>query len=103
MYKYQLKSKIDSSKVLSKYPEVQYYLKEIVKEFAPKLVIVFGSKARLDADSRSDCDFAIEAEGVIDNESIFGALDIIDIKEADSELLGQILNEGVVLYENKNI
>jgi predicted nucleotidyltransferase len=102
MRKYNFKSTINKTEIFSKYPEVQYYLNDILIQFDPNQVILFGSKARLEADSRSDCDFAIDAEGLVDSESIMGALDIVDMNDVDSDLLGKILNEGVVLYEKSN-
>jgi predicted nucleotidyltransferase len=101
MNKYQLKSKVDPAKVLSTYPEVQYYLNDILKTMDPNQVILFGSKARLGANSRSDCDFAIDSDKYVDEESIMGALDIVDLKDVDSNLMNQILMEGVLLYEKK--
>ncbi|MEO6191333.1 MAG: hypothetical protein ABIO44_14385, partial [Saprospiraceae bacterium] len=61
MNNYQFKSVVHKSEVFSKYPEIQYYLDEIIKEYSPSQVILFGSKARLDANKRSDSDFAISA------------------------------------------
>jgi predicted nucleotidyltransferase len=73
-------------------------------------IILFGSRARGDADDRSDIDIAIEAPdlskqdwhiflGIIDELPTLLSLDIIRLEEAPGELKANIYKEGKILYE----
>ena len=75
-------------------------------------IILFGSRARGDADPRSDIDLAFDGEGISQSEwlAILDTLedcatllkiDAIDYNVASEELRQRINQEGVVIYEQQ--
>lgn len=73
-------------------------------------VILFGSRARGDADERSDIDLAIQTTGMNDREKTeltylakeldtLLPMDIIWLDEASQPLKDQIARDGVMIYE----
>jgi predicted nucleotidyltransferase len=89
---------------------VQEVVDAAVARLAPERVILFGSRARGDAEATSDYDLAIDAPGlaepqwarfVLDAKDGFGALlelDLVRLDQADHRLRERIENEGQLLY-----
>ena len=88
---------------------VAFACKLVRRELAPGSVrlILFGSRARGDADARSDVDLAIAAEqpvapetlarirDVLEESCIPQKVDVVDLVTASEELRSRILAEGV--------
>jgi len=78
-----------------------------------KRAIVFGSRARDDAEKRSDVDLAIEAPeatarqwldlwySLREESDTLLVVDVVRLEEASAELRHEILSKGEVLYERK--
>lgn len=92
--------------------ELQILLKEILKNFAVKKAILFGSYAKNTPTSKSDIDLVIDSQGELLNITFYGLLeelvqklqkniDLFEISEIqkDSRIYNDIQNEGVVVYE----
>ncbi len=92
--------------------EIKYILKDILKQFAVKKAILFGSYAKNTQTSKSDIDIVIDSEGKLLNINFYGLLedlvqslekniDLFEISEIqkDSKLYNDILREGVIIYE----
>ena len=73
-------------------------------------VLVFGSRARGDADERSDIDLAVEAPNATQRQWLdlsfelkeldtLLRVDVVRLEEATSTLKARILAEGEILYE----
>lgn len=95
-------------------PDKVYKLTEtIVNKIHPARVILYGSRARGDAGSRSDFDMAVEGGQITDrewcslladmeNQSItLLPVDLLRLEEAGPALKKRILNEGIVLYDKR--
>ena len=75
-------------------------------------VLLFGSRARGDADERSDFDIAIDAPRLTrdqwvdilhaaeDAETLL-EIQIVDLRETDSKFRSRVMSEGVILYERE--
>lgn len=82
-----------------------------VERLHPQRIILFGSRARGDAETRSDYDIAIEAPEIDDNiwnqfvldaENSINTLlkvDLIRLDTAGAELRKRIMAEGKLIYE----
>ena len=92
--------------------ELTSILKEILKNFAVKKAILFGSYAKNIPTPTSDIDLVIDSEGKLLNINFYGLLeelveklekniDLFEISEIqkDSRIYNDIQNEGVVIYE----
>lgn len=92
--------------------EIKNMLKEILKNFAVKRAILFGSYAKNQPTPTSDVDIVIDSEGKLLNINFYGLLeeivekleknvDLFEISEIqkDSRIYNDIQNEGVVIYE----
>lgn len=92
--------------------ELKTILKTILKKFAVKKAILFGSYAKNTQTSKSDIDLVIDSEGKLVNIYFYGLLedlvqglqkniDLFEISEIqkDSKIYNDIKNEGVVVYE----
>lgn len=92
--------------------EIKLILKEILKNFAVKKAILFGSYAKNIPTSRSDIDLVIDSEGKLLNINFYGLLeelvqalqkniDLFEISEIQkgSRIYNDIQNEGVIVYE----
>lgn len=78
-------------------------------------VILFGSRARGDADERSDIDLAIEGKNISDEDWLklyyefqedidtLLSIDIVWLNEISDELHNNIKREGCVIYDNTKI
>ncbi|MFI5135122.1 MAG: nucleotidyltransferase family protein [Chitinophagales bacterium] len=85
--------------ILREKKEVAHYLNQVIEHIDPQQVILFGSKAREEADAASDTDLAIVADHFFDTTEIFGAVDIVDLNRVPENLREEILKEGIILYE----
>lgn len=92
--------------------EIKCILNEILKNFAVKKAILFGSYAKNTPTATSDIDIVIDSEGQLLNINFYGLLedlvqklqknvDLFEITEIqkDSRIYNDIKNEGVVVYE----
>lgn len=92
--------------------EIKLILKDILKKFAVKKAILFGSYAKNMQTSKSDIDLVIDSEGKLLNINFYGLLeelievmgkniDLFEISEIqkNSKIYNDIQNEGVVVYE----
>ena len=92
--------------------EIKSLLGEILKEFAVKRAILFGSYAKNSPTSKSDIDLVIDSEGKLLNIYFYGLLetlveklqkniDLFEISEIqkDSRIYNDIQREGIVVYE----
>lgn len=92
--------------------EIKLILKDILKNFAVKKAILFGSYAKNTPTSKSDIDLVIDSEGKLLNINFYGLLeelvetmgkniDLFEISEIqkNSKIYNDIQNEGVVVYE----
>lgn len=92
--------------------ELKSILKEILKNFAVKKAILFGSYATNTQTAKSDIDLVIDSEGKLLNIYFYGLLedlvqklqknvDLFEISEIqkDSRIYNDIKNEGVIVYE----
>ena len=92
--------------------ELKSILQDILKNFAVKKAILFGSYAKNTPTSKSDIDLVIDSEGKLLNIYFYGLLedlvqklqkniDLFEISEIqkNSRIYNDIQNEGVVVYE----
>ena len=92
--------------------ELRVILQDILKKFAVKKAILFGSYAKNTSTSNSDIDLVIDSEGKLLNIYFYGLLedlveklqknvDLFEISEIqkDSRIYNDIQNEGVIVYE----
>ena len=92
--------------------ELKSMLQEILKNFAVKKAILFGSYAKNTPTSKSDIDLVIDSEGKLLNINFYGLLedlvqklekkvDLFEISEIQkgSRIYNDIQNEGVIVYE----
>lgn len=92
--------------------ELETILQEILKDFAVKRAILFGSYAKNLATATSDIDLVIDSEGKLLNINFYGLLedlveklqkdiDLFEISEIhkDSKIYNDIQKEGVIIYE----
>ena len=92
--------------------ELKDILQNILKQFAVKRAILFGSYAKNTPTAKSDIDIVIDSEGKLLNINFYGLLeelvqnlekniDLFEISEIqkDSNLYNDILKEGVIIYE----
>lgn len=92
--------------------ELRTILQDILKKFAVKKAILFGSYAKNTSTSKSDIDLVIDSEGKLLNIYFYGLLedlveklqknvDLFEISEIqkDSRIYNDIQNEGVIVYE----
>lgn len=94
--------------------EIRLILKDILKNFAVKKAILFGSYAKNNPTLNSDIDLVIDSEGQLLNIKFYGLLeelvekldkniDLFEISEIqkDSGIYNNIQKEGVVIYEKQ--
>ena len=84
----------------------------VVDAVHPDAILLFGSRARGDADDRSDIDLAVKAPAVSDEDwlKLLGKVeeqpwtllhvDLVRWEESSPRLREAIAREGVVLYES---
>jgi len=91
-----------TSKILEANSEVAYYLRKVIEQLDPEKVILFGSKAKGEANEYSDTDLAVLGVRRFDTTQIFGAVDIVEYENAPDTLKEKIQSEGILLYEKGN-
>lgn len=92
--------------------EIKNMIQEILKNFAVKKAILFGSYAKNNPSPKSDIDLVIDSDGKLLNINFYGLLedlvqklekniDLFEISEIqkDSKIYKDIQNEGVIVYE----
>lgn len=92
--------------------ELKDILYDILKNFAVKKAILFGSYAKNTPTAKSDIDLVIDSEGKLLNIYFYGLLenlvqalqknvDLFEISEIqkNSKMYNDIQNEGIVIYE----
>lgn len=92
--------------------ELKMILQDILKDFAVKKAILFGSYAKNISTSKSDIDLVIDSDGKLLNiyfycileelvQKLQKKVDLFEISEIqkDSRIYNDIQNEGVVVYE----
>lgn len=92
--------------------EIKNMVQEILKNFAVKKAILFGSYAKNNPSPKSDIDLVIDSDGKLLNINFYGLLedlvqklekniDLFEISEIqkDSKIYNDIQNEGVIVYE----
>ena len=92
--------------------EIKVILQKILKDYAVKKAILFGSYAKNTPTPKSDIDLVIDSEGKLLNIYFYGLLeelvqklekniDLFEISEIqkDSKIYKNIEQEGVVVYE----
>ena len=94
--------------------EIKMILQDILKDFAVKKAILFGSYAKNTPTSKSDIDLVIDSEGKLLNIYFYGLLedlvqklqknvDLFEISEIQkgSRIYNDIKKEGVIVYESQ--
>lgn len=92
--------------------EIKVILQDILKNFAVKKAILFGSYAKNTPTAKSDIDLVIDSEGQLLNIYFYGLLedlvqklqknvDLFEISEIqkNSRIYNDIQKEGVIVYE----
>ncbi len=99
------------TKTIFSLDEIKERLAPIATEYGVNKILLFGSYSRGTADSKSDLDFYIEDKGelhsllelsgmILDLQECFGCeIDLLSGKIEDSALFTNILNEGVVVFD----
>jgi len=93
-------------------PLEQMIVDAIIQHIKPKQIILFGSRARDDAQARSDYDIAIDDDELTlaklaqiraDMEIVptLLSIDVVWMNRAAETLRKRILNEGKILYEQQ--
>lgn len=114
MNKHHDKFHIFRMKVKIKQDRVERIIKnivEIMKEYNPDKIILFGSRARGDYKKNSDIDIAVDLElpfrerrklkERIDELSGIYSVDLVFLAKTNEDFKNHILEEGVILYEKK--
>lgn len=94
---------------LPKKPLEQLIVEAIVKRIQPQRIFLFGSRARGDAEERSDYDIAIDDEKMtstqlaqiradMDELPTLLAIDIVWMNRANAILQQRIVSEGKIIY-----
>ena len=97
---------------LNNQPLEQTIVNAIIKRVKPRRIILFGSRARDDAQARSDYDIAIDDDELTlaklaqiraDMEIVptLLSIDVVWMNRAAETLRKRILNEGKILYEQQ--
>ena len=102
----------DMSEKIYTIEELKTILQDILKNFAVKKAILFGSYAKNTPTSKSDIDLVIDSEGKLLNIYFYGLLedlvqklqknvDLFEISEIqkNSRIYNDIKKEGVIVYE----
>jgi len=93
-------------------PLEQHIVETIVQHVRPKRIILFGSRARDNANERSDYDIAIDDEHLtplqlaqiragMETVPTLLAIEVVWMNRANEVLRQRILNEGKILYERQ--
>lgn len=99
------------TKTIFSLDEIKERLAPIATEYGVNKILLFGSYSRGTANLESDLDFYIEDKGelhsllelsgmILDLQECFGCeIDLLSGKIEDSALFNNILNEGVVVFD----
>lgn len=99
------------TKTIFSLDEIKEKLAPIATEYGVNKILLFGSYSRGTANSESDLDFYIVDKGelhsllelsgmILDLQECFGCeIDLLSGKIEDSALFNNILNEGVVVFD----
>lgn len=99
------------TKTIFSLDEIKERLAPIATEYGVNKILLFGSYSRGTANSESDLDFYIVDKGelhsllelsgmILDLQECFGCeIDLLSGKIEDSALFNNILNEGVVVFD----
>jgi len=101
---------MSSATAISIHPALDRLLRYLRGRPEIRSVILFGSRARGDADDRSDIDLAIEAPSLtrrqwleiaekVDEAETLLSIDLIRLEEASDSFRKRIESEGIPLYE----
>lgn len=92
-------------------------IKEIIinslKDFSPEFIYIFGSFASGQATENSDIDIAFYSYETLDKYRVFKKaqelssklkkeIDLIDLKESTTVFQNQVIEKGVVIFENNS-
>lgn len=97
----------------NKKPLEKIIVDAIVRRIRPQRIILFGSRARNDANERSDYDLAIDcaeltalqlAQIRADMETVptLREIEVVWLNRASAAFRRRIVDEGIVLYEQKS-
>lgn len=100
-YKRLWNNKLGIDLILSKPESLQKLVERLKKEYAPKKIVLFGSRARGDARKNSDIDIALYTDKPVDTGSFMANVDLVLYHRASERLKEAIKREGVVLYEEQ--
>lgn len=99
---------------IKKYPFFAKIIDLAEQLLHPQKIIIFGSRARGDHQSTSDFDLAFDFPPTSDAEwghfcttmeediPTLASFDLVNMREASSELMAAIRKEGIILYERKD-
>jgi len=94
--------------------EIKTAIAPLVKDYPVRRIILFGSYARGEATEVSDVDLIVDSEGQLSYWELLGIIgdivkkapfkvDVLGLEEIKKlEMLDNIRNEGVVVYERTN-
>lgn len=91
-------------------PIIDRLVKDLSRFPSVEKIILYGSRARGDAEERSDIDIAVvcptatkrewfDIEDVVDNARTLLSIDLVRLDTASEELRKNVLREGKILYE----
>ncbi len=93
--------KTSGNEYILSYPQtLAKTIEKIKKEINPRKIILFGSRARVDAYLKSDIDIAVDADRI--GTLSMPHIDIINLRKINQDLLEKIIREGVMIYERKS-
>lgn len=91
-----------------------YVISEAAKQLSPRRVLLYGSRARGDAQEQSDYDIAIDCPvlnepawskfvlNLAENAPTLHHIDLVCLQQISASLYDEIVKTGVMLYEAKS-